>query len=151
MDKKSKLSQKHPSKHETLYDICTILNQHRSRWAVIVQMLYKSFFFAEMFVLYLRRRYWHKHVSFLGSHKWTCSMPDMDVQARHAASSNGGDRSPLTVAYTFQLSRYGKFYPRDNLDPSITAPMRVSCRENTIKNQGETHSCLGFISAATAT
>ena len=31
----------HPSKHKTLYTICTMLDQRRRRWADVVQMLYK--------------------------------------------------------------------------------------------------------------
>ena len=34
------------SKHKTLYDICTMLDQPFRRWNGIVQMLYKGFVFA---------------------------------------------------------------------------------------------------------
>ena len=37
----------YPSEHKTfLYNICTMLNQRRRRWADVVQILYKCFVFA---------------------------------------------------------------------------------------------------------
>ena len=40
-----------PSKHKTLYDICTMLDQRRRRWADVVQMSYKCFVFAGRLLL----------------------------------------------------------------------------------------------------
>ena len=38
----------HPINHKHLYNICTMLDQRRRRWADVVQMLYKCFVFARM-------------------------------------------------------------------------------------------------------
>ena len=40
-----------PSKH--LYNICTMLDQRRRRWADVVQMLYKCFVFAGLSLVLL--------------------------------------------------------------------------------------------------
>ena len=42
-----------PANTEHLYNICTMLDQRRRRWADIVQMLYKCFVFAGMVMLRL--------------------------------------------------------------------------------------------------
>ena len=40
-------------KHKHLYNICTMLDQRRRRWAAVVQMLYKCFVFAGIIILFL--------------------------------------------------------------------------------------------------
>ena len=43
---KTTLSIKIPVNTKHLYNICTMLDQRRRRWADVVQMLYKSFVFS---------------------------------------------------------------------------------------------------------
>ena len=42
-----------------MYNICTILDQRRSRWADVIQMLYKSFAFPGYMVYSNRIGYFH--------------------------------------------------------------------------------------------
>ena len=39
-----------PANKKHLYNICKVLDQRRRRWADVVQMLYKCFVFAGMFI-----------------------------------------------------------------------------------------------------
>ena len=41
-----------PANTKHLYNICTMLAQRRRRWADVVQMLYKCFVFAGMWVIF---------------------------------------------------------------------------------------------------
>ena len=36
-----------------LYDICTMLDQRRRRWDDVIQMLYKCFVFARLFIYFV--------------------------------------------------------------------------------------------------
>ena len=51
----SRQTQKH------LYNICTMLDQRRRRWAGVAQMLYKCFVFAGVLISYLSLFYFHNY------------------------------------------------------------------------------------------
>ena len=45
-----------PNKYKTVYNICTMLDQRRSRWADFVRMLYKCFVFDGLLSTMIRLR-----------------------------------------------------------------------------------------------
>ena len=52
-----------PANAKHLYSICTMLDQRRRRWAVVVQMLYNYFVFAGIIVIIPDG---HKHAGNIG-------------------------------------------------------------------------------------
>ena len=63
-----------PVNAKHLYNICTMLDQRRRRWADVVQMLYKYFVFAEKTIIFiLSTGIWHfeKWLN-LNSLSWHC-------------------------------------------------------------------------------